>query len=130
MKSLLFQLSSAVAWLLLTSCSCAVIGETYAPAKGSREITPAMLDEFARESDFSKMSQTAYRRGRVNLSYDSEISGLGFNGSFCSLPHELLFSSPSEVFHDVSDARREAEAWFGEKGIRLREVTSPLVHPE
>jgi len=130
MKTLLLQLSAAIALLHLTSCSCAVMGETYAPVSGSRKITPAMLDQFAKESDFRKKSETAYRRGWVNLSYNTEISGMGLNGSFCSLPHELLLSSPSEVFRDVSDARREAEAWFGRKGIRLREVTSTATRPE
>lgn len=89
-----------------------------------------MLDEFAGESDFRKKSDTAYRRDRVNLSYESEMSGLGMNGSFCSLPHELLFSSPSEVFQEVSYAEKEAKAWFDKKGVHLQKVTFPTAHPE
>jgi hypothetical protein len=127
---MLFPFSAAIACLLLPACSCAVIAVTYTPAKGSRKITPEMLDEFAGESDFRKKSDTAYRRDRVNLSYESEMSGLGMNGSFCSLPHELLFSSPSEVFQEVSDAEKEAQAWFDKKGVHLRKVTFPTAHPE
>jgi hypothetical protein len=127
---MLFPFSAAAACLLLTACSCAVTGTTYAPAKGSHNITPAMLDDFAKDSDFRKQSETTYRRGWVNLSYIHEISGLGFNGSFCSLPHELLFSSPSEVFRDVANSEREAEAWFDQKGIHLQKVTIPAAHPD
>lgn len=115
---------------MLASCSCAVTAATYAPAKGSGKITPAMLDEFAGESGFRKKSVTAYRRGRVNLSYESEISGLGLKGSFCPLPHELLLSSPAEVFHEVSNAENEAKAWFGKKGVHLQKVTFSTAHPE
>jgi hypothetical protein len=130
MKTVLLLIPSAVAWLHLTSCSCAVTGETYAPAKGSRKITPAMLGQFAKESDFRKKSEADYRRGRVNLSYESEIGGLGLNGSFCSLPHELLFSSSSEVFQEVSNAEKEVKAWFDKKGVHLQKVTFPTAHPE
>ena len=130
MKTLLLRLSSAVVWLLLSACSCSVMRVTYSPDAGSRKITPAMLDQFAREKDYRKVSETDYSRGWVNLSYASGISGLVLNGSYCSLPHELLFSSPSEIFHDVSNARNEAVAWFGRKGIHLREVTSSPAHPE
>lgn len=130
MKTLLFSLTSAVVCLHMASCSCAVTAVTYAPAKGSRKITPAMLDEFAGESDFRKTSEAEYRRGRVNLSYEGGIGGLGLNGSYCSLPHELLFSSPAEVFQEVSNAEKDAKAWFDKKGVHLRKVTFPAAHPE
>lgn len=127
---MLFPFSAAIACLLLPACSCAVTGTTYVTAKGSHKITTSMLDDFAKDSDFRKNSETTYRRGWVNLSYIHEISGLGLNGSFCSLPHELLFSSPAEVFQEVSNAEKEAQAWFDKKGVHLQKVTFPTAHPE
>ena len=77
-----------------------------------------MVSKFAEYSGFRKKS-SYYSKGLLHMSYDDMKKTVTIGGSYCSLPHELLFSSPAKVSGQVEGVTTSAYSWFKGHGIVL-----------
>ncbi len=121
MKTILIRLPLVVGLFIQAGCSCGIYGgETYVSSEASQEVSPRLLAEFAQDAKFRKTSESTFRRGSVYMTQNPNLQDIRIGGSYCSMPNELLFSSPEEVKNEISTAQTEALNWFKSRGIRLR----------
>jgi hypothetical protein len=121
MKTVLLSLYLVIGLFIQTGCSCGIYGgETYVSSEASREVSPRLLAEFAQDAEFRKTSESTFRRGSVYMTQNPNFQDIRIGGSYCSMPNELLFSSPEEVKSEVSKAQTEALNWFNSRGVRLQ----------
>ena len=121
MKILFQRLTLVIAFLLQVGCSCGIYGgETFIGSDTSREVSPKLLAEFAQDAKFRKTSESEFRKGSVYMTYDQRFHGVRIVGSYCSMPNELLFSSPAQMASEVLQAQNEAKAWFKSRRFELR----------
>ena len=121
MKTILLHLPLVVGSFIQSGCSCGIYGgEEYVSSEASRGVSPQLLAEFAQDAKFRKTSESTFRRGSVYMTQNQDFQDIRIGGSYCSMPNELLFSSPEEVENEVLTAQTEAFNWFKSRGIRLR----------
>ena len=104
----------------LESCSCAIYGNQFQAIDSSLSINSQQISELAREMKFRKKSEAQFKRDDVYLTYFEDRGVIYIGGSFCSLPHELLFSSPSKIEGQVASTENEVKEWFRSRGISLK----------
>ena len=110
--------------LLLANCSCAIYGNQLQATNSSLTINSQQISKLASDMEFRQKSETQFKRGDVYLSYSEDRGVMYIGGSFCSMPHELLLSSPTKIQDQVASAEKEVKKWFQSRGVLL-EVTQP-----
>lgn len=111
--------------LMLAGCSCGIWGHTYRCA--AQRIDAKTIYRFAKEADYRRTSNTDFKRGNVYLHHNDQFGDFIIYGSFCSLPWELIATSPDKVRSEIEGAETEAKEWFGGRGIDLAVVPSEVL---